>query len=129
MGAVMSIIALGVGLIAYRLGVETWQTLLFTTLIFSQLAVALEARAEQESIFRLGLFTNQSMIWALLSAFALQLAVIYLPFLQKIFDTSPLSWLELLVTILASLSVLLVIEVWKFVARRRTISLPPQGKS
>ncbi len=44
MGAVMSIIALGVGLIAYRMGVETWQTLLFTTLIFSQLAVALEAR-------------------------------------------------------------------------------------
>ena len=59
------------------------------------------------------------MVWALLSAFALQLAVIYLPFLQKIFDTRPLSWLELLVTILASLSVLLVIEGWKFVARRR----------
>ena len=119
MGAVMSLISFGVGLVAYRMGVSTWQTLLFTTLIFSQLAVALEARAEQESLFRIGLLTNRSMVWAILSTVALQIAVIYLPFFQHIFDTKPLSWIELSVALLASLVVLLVVEIWKLVSRHR----------
>jgi Ca2+-transporting ATPase len=119
MGAVMSLVSLVVGLIAYRMGVETWQTLLFTTLIFSQLAVALEARSEQESLFKTGLLTNRSMVWAILLTVALQLAVIYLPFFQHIFDTQALSSIELLAAFLASLVVLLVVEIWKLFSRRR----------
>jgi len=119
MGAVMSLISLGVGLIAYRMGIEAWQTLLFTTLIFSQLAVALEARSEQESLFRTGLLTNRSMVWAILLTVALQLAVIYVPFMQRIFDTQALSSVELLVAFMASLSVLVVTEIWKLVSRHR----------
>ncbi len=119
MGAVMSLVSLGVGLIAYRMGIEAWQTLLFTTLIFSQLAVAMEARSEQESLFRTGLLTNPSMVWAILSTVALQLAVIYVPFMQRIFDTQALSSVELLVAFLASLSVLVVTELWKLVSRHR----------
>jgi Ca2+-transporting ATPase len=119
MGTVMSIVSLGVGLVAFRMGVENWQSLLFTTLIFCQLVVALEARSEQESVFKLGFFTNRSMVWALLTTFALQLAVLYLPFLQNIFDTNALTWLELLTTILSSLGVMLVIEVWKLISRHR----------
>jgi Ca2+-transporting ATPase len=119
MGAVMSLVSLGVGLFAYRMGNEAWQTLLFTTLIFSQLAVALEARSEQESLFRTGLLTNRSMVWAILSTVALQLAVIYVPFMQRIFDTQALASIELLVAFLASLSVLIVVEIWKLVLRHR----------
>jgi P-type Ca2+ transporter type 2C len=119
MGAVMSIVSLGVGLFAYRMGNEAWQTLLFTTLIFSQLAVALEARSEQESLFGAGLLTNRSMVWAILLTVALQLAVIYVPFMQHIFDTQALTSLELSVAFLASLSVLVVMEIWKLVLRHR----------
>ena len=119
MGVVMSLISLGVGLYAYLSGLQHWQSLLFTTLIFAQLALALEARAEQDSLFKTGVFSNRSMVWALLISAVLQFAVIYLPFFQTIFETEPLTALELLATVLAGLLVILVVEVWKWFQRRR----------
>jgi len=118
-GIVMSIIAIVIGFIAYQAGDPTWQTLLFTTLIFAQLALALEARSEEESLFRLGLFTNRSMIWAILSTIALQLLVVYVPFLQVVFDTVALDVQHLLIPVAAGIAVILVVEVWKWVLRHR----------
>ena len=119
-GIVMSLISIGIGLIAYNAGDPAWQTLLFTTLIFAQLALALEARSEEESLFRLGVFTNRSMIWAIISTLILQLLVVYVPFLQTIFDTDPLGWQDLLTAFLAGLGVIVVVEVWKWFMRRRS---------
>mgnify|MGYP000288937925 CR=1 FL=1 len=119
MGAIMSLISLLVGYTAYRLGLASWQTLLFTTLIFSQLVVALEARSERWSLFQIGLLSNRSMAWALVITTALQLAVIYVPPFQIIFDTKPLSGVELLVAALSSLFVLVVTEIWKWNLRRK----------
>ncbi len=119
MGAIMSLISLLVGFLAYRLGYPSWQTLLFTTLIFSQLAVALEARSERSSLFRIGMLSNRSMVLALVTTVALQLAVIYAPPFQLIFDTRPLNGVELLTALLASLSVMLIVEIWKWIVRRK----------
>jgi Ca2+-transporting ATPase len=118
-GIVMSIIAIAIGLFAYRNGDPAWQTLLFTTLIFAQLALALEARSEEESLFRLGLFSNRSMIWAILSTILLQLLVVYVPFLQVVFDTQPLGMQDLGTAVLAGLGVILVVEIWKWFLRRK----------
>ncbi len=118
-GIVMSIISIVIGYIAYQAGDPTWQTLLFTTLIFAQLALALEARSEEESLFRLGLFTNRSMIWAILSTIALQLLVVYVPFLQVVFDTVALDVQHLLIPVGAGIAVILVVELWKWVLRHR----------
>jgi Ca2+-transporting ATPase len=116
-GIVMSIIAILVGLMAYRTGDPAWQTLLFTTLIFAQLALALEARAEDESLFRLGMFSNRSMIVAILSTIGLQMLVVYVPFFQRIFDTDPLNGRDLLIAFLSSLGVIVVVEIWKYFRR------------
>jgi Ca2+-transporting ATPase len=118
-GIVMSIISIAIGFIAYQAGDPTWQTLLFTTLIFAQLALALEARSEEESLFRLGVFTNRSMIWAILTTIALQLLVVYVPFLQVVFNTVPLDAQHLLIPVGAGVGVILVVEIWKWILRRR----------
>jgi Ca2+-transporting ATPase len=120
MGVVMSVIALGVGVWAYSSGDPAWQTLLFTTLIFSQLILALEVRSERSSIFSVGLFTNPLMIAAFLSTVGLQVAVIYLPFLQRVFSTAPLGVYDLLIAFGSGLTVLIAVEVWKLVLRRRS---------
>ncbi len=119
MGIVMSIVALGVGVWAYRSGDPAWRSLLFTTLIFCQLALALGIRGEEASLVRQGLFSNRSMVWAVLSSIGLQLAVIYVPFLQSVFSTAALSGRDLLIAFTVSLFVLLVVEVWKWALRRR----------
>ena len=50
-----------------RLDDPAWQTVLFTTLVFTQLAMAQEARFEEESLFRICPFKNRSMVLARIS--------------------------------------------------------------
>ncbi|MHB1047215.1 MAG: cation-translocating P-type ATPase [Thermoanaerobaculia bacterium] len=122
MGVVMSLISLGIGLWAFRSGDPAWQTLLFTTLIFSQVILALEVRSERSSLFRIGLFTNPLMVAAFLSTIGLQVAVVYLPFLQRVLRTSPLGVRDLFIAFGSGLAVLVVVEAWKALLRRRTAS-------
>lgn len=119
MGLVMSLIAMAVGYFSWRAGWESWQSLLFATLIFSQLALAVSVRSEENSVFKIGLLSNRPMVWAIVSTFVLQLAVLYLPFMQRIFQTQPLSWRELLIALGLGAMVWLVAEVQKWFLRRR----------
>jgi Ca2+-transporting ATPase len=118
MGVVMSIVALAIGVISYRTGDPAWQTLLFTTLIFAQIVLALEVRSERQSLFTIGFFSNMPMVWAFVSTLVLQMLVIYVPFLQNIFDTQPLPLRDLAVAFGASLFVLVFVEIWKIFMRR-----------
>jgi Ca2+-transporting ATPase len=120
MGFVMSLIVLSVGIWAYRSGDAAWQTLLFTTLIFAQLALALGVRSEKRSLFQIGFFSNRSMAGAVLLTLVLQLIVIYTPFFQRIFKTTALTFRDLLITVMASLLMLVVVEGWKSVRSRKT---------
>lgn len=117
MGVAMSLISLGIGAWAYFSGDPAWQTLLFTTLIFSQVVLALEVRAERTSIFRIGLFTNPLMVVAFLSTVGLQVAVVYAPILQRIFSTAPLGAGDLLITAGSGATVVAVVEAWKWALR------------
>lgn len=119
MGVLMSLVSLGIGLWAYRSGDPAWQTLLFTTLVFSQMILALEVRSERTSLFSLGLFTNPMMVGAFVSTIGLQVAVIYLPFLQRVFRTAPLDARDVLIAFGSGLAVLVAVEAWKLVLRRR----------
>ncbi len=119
MGVVMSLISLGIGIFSYRSGDPAWQTLLLTTLSFSQVILALEVRSEKASLLTLGFLTNPLMVAAFLSTVGLQVAVVYVPFLQRVFSTAPLGVRDLGIAFGSGLAVLLVAEAWKAVLRRR----------
>ena len=68
----------------------TAATMAFATLSFSELLRAFTSRSERYPILKIGLFSNRSMNWAVVTSAILLLAVIYIPFLQPIFDTVPL---------------------------------------
>jgi Ca2+-transporting ATPase len=99
---------------AYRTG--DWRTMLFTTLVFSQLTLALSERSRR-SVLEIGLLSNRYMLFAVLLTFALQLGVIYLPFLQGFFSTVTLSAAQLGICLLASLIMLVAVELEKSVLR------------
>jgi Ca2+-transporting ATPase len=121
-GLAMSVMALGVGFGAWYLDRESWQTLLFTTLVFSQLAVALSVRSESSPILAIGLLSNRPMLFALLSTMVLQMIVVYVPFFQPLLDTKPLSAGELAVVLGVSAAVFALVEVLKLATRRRARS-------
>ena len=65
------------------------QTMAFLTLCVSELLRAFTARSETHSIFSIGWCSNRWMLWAVAVSFVLVLMVIYVPFLQPVFDTVP----------------------------------------
>ena len=121
-GLLMGAVALGAGLLAYFSDDPAismlWQTMIFNTLTLSQMGNALAIRSNEDSIFQIGFRTNVLMIYAVLLTFALQMAVIYVPFLQNVFKTQalPLGWL--LISLALSSVVFFAIEIEKWVKRR-----------
>ena len=94
------------------------QTMAFITLCTSELLRAFTARSETHSVFSLGLMNNRWIVWAVIVSFLLVLMVVYVPFLQPVFDTVPLGlndWLLMLPFFFISP---LTMEVLKVFARR-----------
>ncbi|KAM8983224.1 LOW QUALITY PROTEIN: calcium-transporting ATPase type 2C member 2 [Ara ararauna] len=88
-------------------------TMTFTCFVFFDLFNALTCRSQTKLIFEIGFFRNRMFLYSVLGSFLGQLAVIYIPPLQKIFQTENLGVLDLLfLTALAS-SVFIVSEFIK----------------
>lgn len=95
------------------------ETMAFVTLSASELLRAFTARSENYSIFKIGVFSNKWMNWAVLASLVLMLAVVYIPFLNPVFKTVPLGldqW-KLILPLLFIPSI--VAELTKLVLNRR----------
>ena len=117
-GVLIGALCIGTQAWAVAQGLEHWRSMVFTVLTLSQMAHVLAIRSERESLFTLGLFSNRPLLLAVLLTFGLQLALLYVPALQAIFHTAPLSLAELTACILLSAIVLVAVEVEKLLVRR-----------
>jgi Ca2+-transporting ATPase len=93
--------------------------MVLTTLIFSQAFQALATRSNMDSLFGPSFFRNRPLWIAVIATVALQLLVIYAPFLHTLFGTLPLSAGQLGAVVAASSLVLWVVELEKWFRRRR----------
>jgi len=100
-----------------KTGHSHWQTMVFTVLCLSQMGHVLAIRSEKESLFKIGIFSNRSLLFAVALTFVLQMATIYVPSLNPIFKTEPLSLSELALTLLLSSVVFFAVEIEKFLRR------------
>jgi Ca2+-transporting ATPase len=118
-GLLMGGIVLFVQSWSIRTGHAHWQTMVFTVLCLTQLGHVLAIRSEKESLFKIGLFSNKYLLGAVLLTFALQMATIYVPFLNPIFKTAPLTFNELMFTLVLSTIVFFAVEIEKLIKRKR----------
>jgi Ca2+-transporting ATPase len=100
-------------------GRENWQTMVFTVLCLSQMGNVLAIRSEKESLFSQGITSNKPLLGAFLLTFALQMATIYLPFLNPVFKTSPLAAADLAIVLCLSSVVFFAVEAEKLWKRRQ----------
>jgi Ca2+-transporting ATPase len=100
-------------------GRGNWQTMVFTVLCLSQMGNVLAVRSEDESLFTLGLGSNLPLLGAVLLTFLLQMATIYLPVMNRVFKTSPLSAAELGAVLATSTIVFFTVETEKYLRRKR----------
>jgi P-type Ca2+ transporter type 2C len=95
-GAMIAAATLGLGVIYFdpaRPEDATWQTMIFAALGFTQIGHALGLRAAGQSAFAVA--ANPLMPALTLATLGLQLAAIYLPFMEQFFDLTPLSLSDL----------------------------------
>jgi Ca2+-transporting ATPase len=120
-GLLIAALSLGAQAWALRAGSDNWQTVVFTVLTLCQLVHVIAIRSERESLFTLGIFSNLPILGAVLLTVGLQLMVVYLPALNRIFHTSPLTLEELLVCFSLPLVILFAVESEKWLVRRGRI--------
>jgi Ca2+-transporting ATPase len=97
---------------------EHWQTMVFTLLTLAQMAHLLAIRSERESLFTQGLRSNLPLLAAVTLTLVLQLATVYVPWLQPIFHTQALSAGELGLCFALAAVVFGVVEIEKAWRRR-----------
>jgi Ca2+-transporting ATPase len=120
-GFLMGMLVLGSGYLYWRAGDTHWQTLAFTTLTLAQMAHVLAIRSDYDSLFRIGLLSNKLLLGAVAVTFLLQLAIIYAPIMQAIFQTHALPFSDLLISLLLSSLVFVAVEVEKWRRRRKNL--------
>lgn len=94
-----------------------WQTMVFTVLSFAQLGHVLAVRSDKTFLFKQGIFSNTLLLLSVLFTFCLQLAVIYIPYLNELLKTQPLSLKELGFCILMAMIVFHAVELEKLIKR------------
>jgi Ca2+-transporting ATPase len=117
-GLLMGAICIGTQGWAIHAGNDTWMTMVFTVLSMSQMGHAMAIRSDWKSLFNQGILGNKQLAGAVLLTLSLQMAVIYVPFLQDIFRTQSLTLNELLICIGLSSIVFWAVEMEKWVKRR-----------
>jgi Ca2+-transporting ATPase len=128
-GLLMAGVVLFVQAWSIKTGHAHWQTMVFTVLCLTQLGHVLAIRSEKESLFRMGLFSNKYLLGAVLLTFVLQMVTIYVPALNPVFRTEPLTTGELVITLVLSSVVFFAVECEKLIRRVRTKGEPSRINS
>ena len=110
-------------LVAFRYGLnfsqEKAQTMAFMVLSMSQLFHSLNLRSTRHSIFEVGIFKNKWLFLTLLIGIGLQVSVCQLPIFHTLLKTVSLSMLEWSIVFGLSMSVILINEISKWIAKEK----------
>jgi Ca2+-transporting ATPase len=89
----------------------------FTVLVFAQLFHAFNCRSDRLSLFRVGVMTNQPLLWAVLGSALLQAAILLNPSARDLFKAAAFDPEHWVLAVALGLLPLIVMEAWKAVKR------------
>lgn len=89
------------------------RTFAFSTLILGEMLRAYSSRTEHESIFSINIFSNKYLNYSVFGSIILLLIILYVPFLNGIFDVQALTPMQLLISVLLGLIPSLFSEISK----------------
>lgn len=113
-GLLMAGVTLGTQAWALKEELPHWQTMVFTVLSLSQLGHVMGVRSDRTFLWRQGLFSNRPLLGAVFLTFVLQLCAIYLPVMNRLLNTTPLTFQELGICIGVSMIVFHAVELEKW---------------
>ena len=119
LGLLMGLMSLGMGYWYWLQDSPYWQTMVFTTLTLSEMGYVMAIRSSRDSLFTIGIASNRPLLGAVALTTLLQLAVVYVPFMQTIFETQALPLPEIALCLVLSTVLFWVVEIQKWFLRRK----------
>lgn len=115
----LALIAFGIGCVFFDKPGEiaVGRTMSFATLSISQLVHAFNMRSEK-SIFTIDLFSNLYLIWSFIIGVILQVIVIEIPYLAKIFKVVSLSPANWIVVVFLCIMPIVIVEIEKTIGEK-----------
>lgn len=93
-------------------------TMTLAAIVFCQIGMVLNCRTERQSVFKVGLFGNRTIMRGIIFELLLISLIIYVPFLQEIFHTAPIGINEWLFLIILPPLIVFIEEARKAISRR-----------
>jgi potassium/sodium efflux P-type ATPase len=97
---------------------ERSRTIALTTMVFFQFYQAFNCRSETQSIFRMSPMGNPFLFFGMVAAFFAHLAVLYVPALQWVFRTVPLTPIEWMEIGMVTMTIIIAVEIDKWIRRK-----------
>jgi P-type Ca2+ transporter type 2C len=117
-GAVLTALTFVPAYILWQVDEAAWQTLLFTSIAFAELAGGFAMRSERTSLRRLGLLTNRPLVAAVALTVALQVLLVVTPWARDVFGLRSLEPAHWLLAVGIALTYLGAVELEKWFSRR-----------
>jgi len=112
-GVLMGVVSIYLFLMGANESLAKGRTFAFSALALLEMYHVFNCKSEKKSLFTVGIFSNMYLVAAVALTVLLQMAVIYVPFMQAIFNTVPLSGRELVYLFSLSSLPLLFMEAKK----------------
>jgi Ca2+-transporting ATPase len=123
-GAVLTMLTFVPAYLLWRAGDEAWQTVLFTSMAFAELAGGFAMRSERLSLRALGVLTNRALVGAVALTVALQVLLVVVPVTRDVLGLQPLAAAHWLLVVGVALAYFLLVEFDKTLQRRRANTRP-----
>jgi magnesium-transporting ATPase (P-type) len=94
-------------------------TMTLAGVVASQVGAVFACRTDRTSIFQAGFFSNRLVLLGIAVELTLLVALVYVPFLQNIFNTAPIGWREWLFVFAWTPVIFFADELRKNFLRRR----------
>lgn len=94
------------------------RNLLLLLLVFFENFQTFACRSERRSVFSMGLFSNPLLLSVVVAAQVLHLSAAYIPWLRDTLEVQPVTLAQWFTVMLIGSSVLIVLELDKFISRR-----------
>lgn len=96
-------------------------TVVFVGIIVMQIANIFNCRSEKYSVFKLGFFSNGRIFLGIAVSLIFTMCIVYLPFFQKIFNTTAIGWKEWGILVVFMIFIFIFEELRKKIFYRKQI--------
>lgn len=108
---------------------EESMTVAVNTIVMIEIVYLLNCRSLTESLVRIGFFSNKYIILGIIIMISLQMAFTYLPEMNLLFKSAPISLEAWMMIISISIISFFIIEIEKWVSKKRNFGLKAKSKS